>query len=65
MEKYIFRCGKRVDKLISYFNKDGYRITACDDCADKHSLKTKEFVAVDYEIVKKENSILVNPTDAS
>jgi len=52
-EKYTCRCGKKTDKLTSYF-KDGMRVTVCDDCAVQFGLHDDEDVLkVDYDKVKK------------
>lgn len=52
--KYICRCGKKTDKLTSYFF-NGIRVTLCDDCSEEFK-KNDVFMAVDYEEVKKDAS---------
>lgn len=52
--KYICRCGKKTDKLISYFI-NGIRITVCDECAKGNDLKNKAQIDVDYEKIIKSN----------
>lgn len=51
--KHICRCGKRTDKLTSYFI-NSIRITLCDECADE--IKKNNHIAVDYDEVKKDPS---------
>lgn len=50
--KYTCRCGKRVDKLTSFF-KNGIRVTICDDCAKDIGLnKDEDVTKVDYDEVR-------------
>jgi len=50
--KYTCRCGKRVDRLTSFFKND-IRVTLCDNCAkDIGFIDNEEVVKVDYDKVK-------------
>jgi hypothetical protein len=49
--KYICRCGKQTDRLMSHFI-DGIRITVCDKCvADLNSKENA--IVVNYDKIKE------------
>lgn len=49
-EKYVCRCGSRVEKLTTYVNKSGGRITVCSNCASESGLVANtNYAALDYE----------------
>lgn len=53
--KYTCRCGKRTDKLTSYF-KNEIRVTVCDDCAKEYNLiNDDKIIQVDYDKIKNSN----------
>lgn len=54
ISKYICRCGRRTDRLMSYFVND-IRVTVCDEC-EEDLKQIKGAIAVDYDEVKKDNS---------
>lgn len=58
--KYTCRCGNKTDHLKSYFI-GGARVTGCDKC-DGDIKAIKGYVVVDYEEVKKNESMQIIDT---
>lgn len=48
IDKYLCRCGNRVNKLISYF-VHGSRITVCDNCAESLGLNKEGIEKIEYK----------------
>lgn len=56
----VCSCGKTVDELYSYFDKESkYRITCCEQCAVDNGIDNEsKFEKVSYKKIKQERKVL-------
>lgn len=58
--KYMCRCGQRVDRLTSFL-KEGRRVTLCDKCAVESGIKNNPtWEAKDYESTQEKKAKNIN-----
>lgn len=56
----VCSCGKTVDELYSYFDKESkYRVTCCGQCAADNGIDNEsKFEKISYNKIKQERKVL-------